>query len=113
MVNTLVNKVLGENEKCVFYFYLKSKELSGQPIGAPLRLRPCGRSCASHAQEASPQRRRSQRSQEQNYQREREAAHRDTVECRGQGRAGRQTDRVWVVLKERGERCGKGVVNNA
>ena len=28
----LFNKVLGENEKCVFYFYLKKpKELFGQP----------------------------------------------------------------------------------
>ena len=25
MVNMLFNKVLGENEKCVFYFYLKTK----------------------------------------------------------------------------------------
>ena len=25
MANTLFNKVLGENEKCVFYFYLKTK----------------------------------------------------------------------------------------
>ena len=25
MVNTLFNKVLGENEKCVFYFYLKAE----------------------------------------------------------------------------------------
>ena len=24
-VNTLFNKVLGENEKCVFYFYLKTE----------------------------------------------------------------------------------------
>ena len=24
-MNTLFNKVLGENEKCVFYFYLKAK----------------------------------------------------------------------------------------
>ena len=32
MVNMLFNKVLGENEKCVFYFYLKKpKELFGQP----------------------------------------------------------------------------------
>ena len=31
MVNTLLNKVLGENEKCVFYFYLKTEELLGQP----------------------------------------------------------------------------------
>ena len=27
----VVNKVLGENEKCVFYFYLNPKGLSGQP----------------------------------------------------------------------------------
>ena len=26
MVNTLFNKILGENEKCVFYFYLKTKD---------------------------------------------------------------------------------------
>ena len=26
MVNTLFNKVLGESEKCVFYFYLKTKK---------------------------------------------------------------------------------------
>ena len=25
VVNTLFNKVLGENEKCVFYFYLKTE----------------------------------------------------------------------------------------
>ena len=25
MVNTLFNKVLSENEKCVFYFYLKTE----------------------------------------------------------------------------------------
>ena len=25
MVNTLFNRVLGENEKCVFYFYLKTE----------------------------------------------------------------------------------------
>ena len=53
-MNTVFNKVLGENEKCVFYFYLKNKELSGQPIDAPLRLLPGGRSCANHAPEAPP-----------------------------------------------------------
>ena len=31
LMNTLFNKVLGENEKCAFYFYLKPKELFGQP----------------------------------------------------------------------------------
>ena len=32
MVDMLLNKVLGENEKCVFYFYLKKlKEIFGQP----------------------------------------------------------------------------------
>ena len=33
MVNTLFNKVLDENEKCAFYFYLKKKkkQLFGQP----------------------------------------------------------------------------------
>ena len=30
-VNTLFNKALGENEKCVFYFYLKTKGIFGQP----------------------------------------------------------------------------------
>ena len=30
LVNTLVNKIFGENEKCVFYFYLKPNELFGQ-----------------------------------------------------------------------------------
>ena len=30
-MKTLFNKVLGENEKCVFYFYLKPNELFGQP----------------------------------------------------------------------------------
>ena len=30
LVNTLFNKVLGENENCVFYFYLKPNELFGQ-----------------------------------------------------------------------------------
>ena len=30
-MNTLFNKVLGENEKCVFYFYLKTEALFGQP----------------------------------------------------------------------------------
>ena len=25
MVNTLFNKVLGENEQCVFYFYIKTE----------------------------------------------------------------------------------------
>ena len=29
MVNTWFNKVLGENEKCGFYFYLKLKGLFG------------------------------------------------------------------------------------
>ena len=29
--NTLFNKVLCENEKCVFYYYLKLNELLGQP----------------------------------------------------------------------------------
>ena len=53
-MNTVFNKVLGENEKCVFYFYLKNKELSGQPIDAPLRLLPGGRSCANHDPEAPP-----------------------------------------------------------
>ena len=32
MVNMLFNEVLGENEKCIFYFYLKKlKELFGHP----------------------------------------------------------------------------------
>ena len=31
VVNTLFSKVLGENEKCVFYFYLKLNEVFGQP----------------------------------------------------------------------------------
>ena len=30
-MNVLFNKVLGENEKCVFYLYLKPNELFGQP----------------------------------------------------------------------------------
>ena len=30
-MNTLLNKVLGEDEKCVFYFYLNPKGLFGQP----------------------------------------------------------------------------------
>ena len=29
-VSMLFNKVIGENEKCVFYFYLKTKQLFGQ-----------------------------------------------------------------------------------
>ena len=29
LVNMLFNKVLGENEKCVFYFYLKPTALFG------------------------------------------------------------------------------------
>ena len=34
MVNMLFNKVLGENEKCVFYLYLKTEgTFLGQPIG--------------------------------------------------------------------------------
>ena len=31
LINMLFNKVLGENEKCVFYFSLKLNELFGQP----------------------------------------------------------------------------------
>lgn len=31
LVNTLFNKVLAENEKYVFYFYLKPNEHFGQP----------------------------------------------------------------------------------
>ena len=31
LVNTLFSKVLHENEKCVFYFYLKPNELFGRP----------------------------------------------------------------------------------
>lgn len=31
MVNTLFNKVLGENEKCVFIFTLKLKETLANP----------------------------------------------------------------------------------
>ena len=31
LMNMLFNKVLGENEKCFFYFYLNLNELSGQP----------------------------------------------------------------------------------
>ena len=31
LMNMLFHKVLGENEKCVFYFYLKLNELFGQP----------------------------------------------------------------------------------
>ena len=31
LVNILFNKMLGENENCVFYFYLKPNELFGQP----------------------------------------------------------------------------------
>ena len=30
LVNTLFNKVVSENAKCVFYFYLKPNELFGQ-----------------------------------------------------------------------------------
>ena len=28
MMTTLFNKVLGENKKCIFYFYLETKETS-------------------------------------------------------------------------------------
>ena len=37
LMNTLFNKVLGENEKCVFYVYLKLNKLFGQPynLGCP------------------------------------------------------------------------------
>ena len=37
-MNTLFNKVLGENEICVFYFYLKLKEPFGQPNIIPLQF---------------------------------------------------------------------------
>ena len=30
LMNTLFNKVLGENEKCIFYLYLKPNELLEQ-----------------------------------------------------------------------------------
>ena len=31
MVNILFSKVIGENEKCIFYVYLKTKRAFGQP----------------------------------------------------------------------------------
>ena len=37
-MNTLFNKVLGENEKCVFYFYLKNRR--GFPGGAVVENLP-------------------------------------------------------------------------
>ena len=40
---TLFNKVLGENEKCVFYFYLKTEGTYGHPVVSKLftQLVPC------------------------------------------------------------------------
>ena len=37
-MNVLFNEVLGENEKCVFYFYLKTK--GGFPGGAVVESLP-------------------------------------------------------------------------
>ena len=58
MVNTLFNKVLGENEKCVFT--LKPKELFGQPTMCGKGI-PCSKPCFGNITLATiePDRRRS------------------------------------------------------
>ena len=39
-MNTLFDKVLGENEKCAFYFYLKNRRHWGFPGGAVVENLP-------------------------------------------------------------------------